>query len=108
MMVKAAPRLATILCLSYVRPNTACPLEETVPLVGELGYMLAGGQPLQHTTAGQKPTLAMPIGDADSAMVRWCGDLVVVYVCIRGVKGLQGRVSGHASLAVWVNTCRYA
>lgn len=66
MIVKAAPRFATILCLLNVRhERCACAPAENIPLVGQLRCSLASANRCKRCIH----TLAMPIGDADSAIV---------------------------------------
>lgn len=48
MMVKAAPRLATILCLSYVRLNAACPIRDAYRWFGNYNCLLASYTNLLH------------------------------------------------------------
>lgn len=86
MMVKAAPRLATILCLSYVRLRRCVSAWASIPLVGELCGVLAGCS-RAGVGAGAIRTLAMPIGDADSAMVQSGVERRCVWGCLRGVSG---------------------
>ena len=71
-MVKAAPRFATILCLCYVR--TRCLRVRSVDSTSGLAAAMhvsirIGGIAVAEGTR----TLAMPMGDADSAMALMCG-----------------------------------
>jgi hypothetical protein len=76
-MVKAAPRFATILCLYYVRLAPCLRVRFQMHTAGwattetrNISFDKAGGL---HD--GRIRTLAMPIGDRFSAMVGvvWCG-----------------------------------
>ena len=66
MIVKAAPRFATILCLRRVRLDQREEFAQSIPLVRELESVLSARV---HHLNSETLTLAMPIGDADSAMV---------------------------------------
>lgn len=78
-MVKAAPRLATILCLLFVRRNAMGVDVGDGPLVGQLRCKLVKGHEAREERVH---TLAMPIGDADSAML-WTGLGVGSMCCLR-------------------------
>jgi hypothetical protein len=76
-IVKAAPRFATILCLHRgVRGRFASEkvIEVSVPLIWEL-FDAVSMFPCRHWISEQSQrTLAIPIGDADSAegaMIQW-------------------------------------
>jgi len=94
MIVKAAPRFATILCLLNVRlERGACVLVEDVPLVGQLRCLLAR---VNTAVEGCIHTLAMPIGDADSAIVScvlrmWLWVVVLGWPVSGGLWGVNAR-----------------
>lgn len=68
MMVKLAPRLATILCLSHVRLARVFCLLRTYLWLGNCN---PGQYEARKAAARCIRTLAMPIGDAESAIVLW-------------------------------------
>jgi hypothetical protein len=83
MIVKAAPRFATILCLSNVRFEWGAwmlALAEDVPLVGQLRCLLAE---VNIVVRREIHTLAMPIGDADSAIMSCVLRLLLWVVFLR-------------------------
>lgn len=70
MMVKAAPRFATILCLCYVRLN-ACVSSRKMHTAGWAAARVVSKSIHKQCQSGLR-TLAMPIGDRFSAMARFC------------------------------------
>lgn len=100
MMVKAAPRFATILCLCDVSLGHACPCGRGQGTSGwAAGGIVSGvhsgeseeeGKRREWVGGGQVGrTLAMPMGDSDSAMAKsW--DVVVLVVLVVVVVMMDG------------------
>jgi hypothetical protein len=71
-MVKAAPRFATILCLCYVRAR--CLRVRSVDSTSGLAAAMHVSIRIEGIAVAEGTrTLAMPMGDADSAMALMCG-----------------------------------